>query len=179
MQRVFEFADTALAAERHLGLADQVGQGRAQFVGHIGVEAFELLVGLLHPLHQGVELGHPGVELFGRALHHQALVEPPRRDAVHLPRQREQRAQLAAHQPLDREARRRRTEQCGHEQRDRRLAQDAVVVRGVHLHLHAHLAAGHALGRHVERHAAAVRERGHVVAKEFGAVAAPQLHAGG
>ena len=43
------------AGQRDLGLADQVGQWRAQFVGDVGVERFKARVGLLDPLQRGVE----------------------------------------------------------------------------------------------------------------------------
>ncbi|MNC44264.1 hypothetical protein D3C75_931640 [compost metagenome] len=45
----------APAGQRHLGLADQVGQRRAQFVGNVGVEGFKAGIGLVDPLQGGVE----------------------------------------------------------------------------------------------------------------------------
>ncbi|MNS98903.1 hypothetical protein D3C72_1332840 [compost metagenome] len=45
----------APARQGDLGLADQVGQRRAQFMGDIGVERFQPRVGLFDPLQRGVE----------------------------------------------------------------------------------------------------------------------------
>ncbi|MNH31715.1 hypothetical protein D3C79_921090 [compost metagenome] len=45
----------APASQGNLGLADQVGQRRAQFMGDIGVERFQSRVGLFDPLQRRVE----------------------------------------------------------------------------------------------------------------------------
>ncbi len=47
----------ALAGQRHLGLADQVGQRRAQFVRDVVAEGRELPVGGIEPVQRGIEGG--------------------------------------------------------------------------------------------------------------------------
>ena len=41
LRRFLQFATTAFTGQRHLGRADQVADGRAQFMGDIGIEAFQ------------------------------------------------------------------------------------------------------------------------------------------
>ncbi len=55
LQHLLELARAALARQRHLRAADEVGQRRAQLVRHVGVERFELAVGLFEPVQCTVE----------------------------------------------------------------------------------------------------------------------------
>jgi hypothetical protein len=99
-QRLAQRLGRALARQRQLGLADEVGQRRAQLVRDVGVEALELRIGLLEPRHQRVELLDPGQQFLGRIVQHQPLVEPARRDGARLRGQLVELAQLAPHVPV-------------------------------------------------------------------------------
>ncbi len=75
LQRGLKRIGRTRAGQGHLGLADHVAQRRAQFVGDVGIERVELLVGALQPIQCLVERDHQAFQLGRQVVGRQAQGE--------------------------------------------------------------------------------------------------------
>lgn len=85
--------------ERHLGLADQVGQRRAEIVGQVGGKLRQPREAVLQPREHGIERGQQVGQLARRALQRQARIQLAGDHGSRLPPDAREPLQSAAHQP--------------------------------------------------------------------------------
>ncbi len=100
LQDLFVMFAAAFAGQRHLGLADQVGQWRAQLVGDVGIERLQAHVGLLQAVQGAVERSHQLAQLGRQRRELQALRQLPRADPPGLLGQPMHRPQAQAGDPV-------------------------------------------------------------------------------
>ncbi len=131
LQHLLELAGAALARERHLRAADEVGQRRAQLVRHVGVEGFELAVGFFEPAQRAVECFGQRREFHRQRLRAQPLRQRLGPQRLRLLRQPLQRPQSHAGDPVAREGHHQHRAQPERDQRTQESLARARIGLGV------------------------------------------------
>ncbi|KAG0924420.1 hypothetical protein G6F32_013922 [Rhizopus arrhizus] len=85
LHHLLQLSVVARPRQRHLRLAHQVGQRRAQFVGDVGVEAVQAGVGRGQPVQRAVERAGQVAQVCRQAVGRQALRQPLWTERARLP----------------------------------------------------------------------------------------------
>ena len=132
LQHLAHILNRAGFAQDDFGAGDQGGQRRVELVRHIGVEGFQLEVGVGQAIEQGVELCDDGQQLLGQAAAVKTALKIPGRQHADLRDQRRDGPQAALHQQAPKQGQQQGARHHGGKQGPAQSAQQGLVGPQVH-----------------------------------------------